>query len=120
MSALDEQWSKLKALGRDYGLPVGHLDGGEAEVQIAEHVLRLPSANVLGRGVFMRAYPWSLVHGDMHGGNVLLEIADADDSDGDRDQVRSLVADRFLDDDRMADPVRFRYSDIRLARNSPA
>ena len=37
--------------------------------------LTLPGENYLGEGWSLTEYPWCLVHGDMHGGNVLAELS---------------------------------------------
>lgn len=81
---LDENRKSLMGLGR---AAPGTLTVEETEVpddtgpselrvhvQDAGGVLVLPSAQVFDGGAFLRSTPRCLVHGDMHGGNVMVEI----------------------------------------------
>jgi CheY-like chemotaxis protein len=64
----------MKVLASDLGLnDMG--SAGVLEVLLKDgDRLTLPSDEFLGWGVTKLSRPWCLVHGDMHGGNVMLEI----------------------------------------------
>jgi CheY-like chemotaxis protein/ribosomal protein S17E len=47
------------------------------ELRVEQTKLIIPKAGIWGTGPFVRAYPTCLVHGDLHGGNVMAEIADS-------------------------------------------
>jgi CheY-like chemotaxis protein len=52
--------------------PPGERDDGELTAGKAK--LRIPRRTIWGEGIFLKALPTCLVHGDMHGGNVMVEL----------------------------------------------
>lgn len=50
----------------------------DAELSAGHAKLRLPPRTLWGRGLFLEGLSTCLVHGDMHGGNVMLELAGED------------------------------------------
>ena len=64
------------------------MDGDDSTFQVLGGPnLALPGENFLGEGWSLRSHPWCLVHGDMHGGNVMVELRNeqrvSDDRKGD-------------------------------------
>lgn len=57
-------------------------DGKDGFLEVGGTKLIVPRKNVLGDGQLIAAIPACLVHGDMHGGNVLLELAGGSSGDG--------------------------------------
>lgn len=49
---------------------------------VRSSALTIPPQNVLGKGPLMSPQPACLVHGDMHGGNVLVEVGDTNGKRG--------------------------------------
>ena len=61
------------------------MDGDDSTFQVeGGSNLALPGANFLGEGWSLRAHPWCLVHGDMHGGNVMVELTNEEGIADDR------------------------------------
>jgi CheY-like chemotaxis protein len=58
-------------------------DGNDGSIEVGGTKLVVPRKNVLGDGQMIAAIPACLVHGDMHGGNVMLELAGTTSGDGD-------------------------------------
>lgn len=46
------------------------------ELRVGDAIVRIPPVRIWGAGAFIEAQPTSLIHGDMHGGNVLVELAE--------------------------------------------
>lgn len=64
----------VRAVAEEHKFECGTVADGAVSVRIPGAAdLLLPSPNLLGSGTFIRSRPWSLVHGDMHGGNVMIE-----------------------------------------------
>lgn len=58
-------------------------EGSDGFLEVGGTKLVVPRKNVLGDGQLITAIPACLVHGDMHGGNVMLELAGGSSGDGD-------------------------------------
>lgn len=64
---------------------ISHKSAGEDKdgvFEIGGTSLAIPRKNIFGGGKFVAAIPACLVHGDMHGSNVMLELAEPDDGNG--------------------------------------
>lgn len=57
-------------------------DGTDGMFELGGKKLAIPRRNVLGDGRLISAIPACLVHGDMHGGNVMLELSRASAGNG--------------------------------------
>ena len=55
-----------------------HDQRNNGELRVEEAKLVIPKAGIWGTGPFVRVYPTCLVHGDMHGGNVMAEISNGE------------------------------------------
>lgn len=74
-AALDEALKGIrKRLRKDDAL-IADAPRGSAEgvLSLGQGRLRLPPTSVFGTGLFVTAVPTCLVHGDMHGGNVMID-----------------------------------------------
>ena len=66
-----------KAIAKRLGSEVSYSPPGEredGELTAGKAKLRLPRRTIWGEGIFLKALPTCLVHGDMHGGNVMVEM----------------------------------------------
>ena len=88
---LDDSLTKLqrKLRGAEFhelvGGDVGYSRAGEdidGSFEIGGRKLLIPRMNVLGAGKFVAAIPACLVHGDMHGSNVMLELESTNGNGG--------------------------------------
>jgi CheY-like chemotaxis protein len=60
---------------REISVDVGQ-HGADSSFRIGEGPqLKIPGNEFLGEGWHVDAHPWCLVHGDMHGGNVMVELS---------------------------------------------
>ena len=60
----------------DLPIRVHHKDGEDVQLWVGRVKLTLPGTDFLGRGWTVLRYPRCLVHGDMHGGNVMAKQND--------------------------------------------
>jgi hypothetical protein len=66
-----------RAAARRCGSDVNYVaadDRNDGELTAGKAKLRLPRRTIWGDGLFLRAVSTCLVHGDMHGGNVMVEL----------------------------------------------
>jgi CheY-like chemotaxis protein len=67
---------KLQRKHREVSIDVGQ-PGADSSFRIGEGPqLKIPGDEFLGGGWRVDSHPWCLVHGDMHGGNVMAELSD--------------------------------------------
>jgi CheY-like chemotaxis protein len=66
-------------------------EGRDGELEIGGTKLTIPRKNIFGGAKFLAAMPARLVHGDMHGSNVMLELSTG--ADGDRSLSRVCLID---------------------------
>ncbi len=81
-----------------YRRAVEHADGA---LELGGVTLGIPRMNILGSGNFVAATPACLVHGDMHGSNIMLELEEQEESADGLGKILSRVC---LIDYRSAGP----------------
>jgi CheY-like chemotaxis protein len=76
--SIDRNLASLRKIERKYpdvDLEIG-AHGADSALQISgASQLTLPGERFLGEGWSLVSHPWCLVHGDMHGGNVMVELS---------------------------------------------
>lgn len=103
IASVDANVASLRKVSEKYPADVrfrAGADSAESTFQVTDSPrLTFPGEQFLGAGWALRQYPWCLIHGDMHGGNVMAELT------GESDEPRSRSIDRVcLIDYRNAGP----------------